>query len=95
MNPKEFDIQNLKIGIITKDGFCELGPDIEDITLKSEENIEVTSLEDLAPVIFESNRSFECTFEVKGNINWRNVFYASNNWRRIHGLPMIRRWGKR
>lgn len=88
------NMNNLKFGIMTEDGFHELGPSIENITLEPEEQIEVTSLEDSAPVIFNESRSFECTFELKKNINWRNVFYGLNNFRRMHGLPMIRKWGK-
>lgn len=95
MNPKEIDMQNLKIGIMTEDGFHELGSNIEDITLEPEEHIEATSLEESAPIIFNECRSFECTFELKKNINWRNVIYGSNNWRRMHGLPMIRKWKER
>lgn len=83
-----------KIGIMTEDGFHELGLSIENITLEQEESIEVTSLEDFAPVVFNGYRSFECSFDLDNNFDWnlfRKAIYGSNNWRKLHGLPMIRR----
>lgn len=83
-----------KIGIMTEDGFHELGSSIENITLEPEERIDITSLEDSAPVIVNGYRSFECSFELDGNFNWslfRRAIFGSNNWKKMHGISMIRR----
>lgn len=88
------NMNNLKFGIMTEDGFHELGQSIENITLEPEERIEVTSLEDSAPVIVNGYRSFECSFELDDNFNWslfRRAVCSSNNWKKMHGISMIRR----
>lgn len=78
-----------KIGIMTEDGFQELSNSIEDITLEPEEPVS-----DTESVIVNRNVSFECSFKLKGNIYLkflRTMKYGSNNWRKMHGLPMIRK----
>ena len=83
-----------KIGIMTEDGFHEIGSSIENITLEPEERIDITSLEDSAPVIVNGYRSFEYSFELDDNFNWslfRRAICGSNNWKKMNGISMIRR----
>lgn len=44
------------------------------------------------------NEEFSISFKAK-NIDFkrmiRNATYGSNNWRKLHGIPMIRKRGKR
>lgn len=95
MHPKE--VKQFKIGILKEDGFYELPESIENITLEPEEPIEITSLGNSGPIIFDRYRSFECSFELKNNNQkfFRNIIYGLNNWRKMHGLPMIRMWSKK
>lgn len=93
MQPKQ--IKPFKIGIISEGRFQPLGESIEDIMLEQEELIEITNLEDSEPRFLNNSRSFECEFEIGGGIFDKLRSFALrteiNNWRKLHGLPMVRK----
>lgn len=42
---------------------------------------------------FHRDRTFEVSFKMKSNRKLlRTILHGTNNWRKLHGLPMIRGW---
>lgn len=96
MLPKE--IKTLQIGFMTEDGYQSLTKNIANITLELQVPIEITSLEDSAPVIMNDYRSFELSFESNTSIYYEafRIFNkGKNNWRKMHGLPLLRKFRRR
>lgn len=87
------DMSNCKFGIIVDGKFQELVRNIEEITLVPEHEV----IESLKMAGYKSE-SFSFSFKSK-NIDFkriiRNVTYGSNNWRKMHGVPMIRKFGSK
>lgn len=83
------DMSNCKLGIMVDGKFQEIVNDIREITLLSEDEV----IESFKVAGYKSE-GFSISFKAK-NIDFkrmiRNVTYGSNNWRKMHGLPMIRK----
>lgn len=83
------NMSNCKIGIMADGKFQEIDSNIGEITLVPEhEVIESFKMEGY------KSESFSFSFKSK-NIDFKlmiqNATYGSNNWRKMHGLPMIRK----
>lgn len=87
------DMSNCKLGIMVNGKFREIANDIREITLLPENKV-IESFK----VAGYKNEEFSISFKAK-NIDFermiRNVTYGSNNWRKMHGFPMIRKRSKR
>ena len=86
-------MSNCKIGIMADGKFQELVSNIRKITLVPEHEV----IESFKMAGYKSE-IFGFSFQLK-NIDFkriiRNVTYGSNNWRKMHGLSMIRKWSKK
>lgn len=87
------DMSNCKFGIMVDGKFQKIINDIREITLLPEDEV-IESFK----VAGYKNEEFSISFKAK-NIDFkrmiRNATYGSNNWRKLHGIPMIRKWKKR
>lgn len=85
------DMSNYKLGMMIDGEFQELH-NIGEITLDPRDGIDES---------FQNNEyhiSETFSFSIKMKCNWklamRHALYGTNNCRKLHGLPMIRKWGK-
>lgn len=85
-------MSNCRYGIMVGGEFHELSQNIGEITLEPEEGID----ESFENNVYHKSESF--SFSIKMKCNWklamRHALYGTNNCRKLHGLPMIRKWGK-
>lgn len=84
------DMSNCKFGIMVDGKFQEIVNNIREITLLSEYEV----IESFNAAGYK-DEGFSFSFNAK-NIDFkrmiRNATYGSNNWRKMNGLPMIRKW---
>lgn len=84
------NMSDCKIGIMVDGEFQELVRNIGEITLAPEYEI----VESFKAAGYKSE-SFSISFQAK-DIDFRriirNATYGANNWRKLHGFPMIRKW---
>lgn len=87
------DMSNLKFGIMVDGKFREIENNIREITLAPEYEV----IESFKAAGYK-DEEFSISFKAK-NIDFkrmiRNVIYGSNNWRKMHGVPMIRKFGSK
>lgn len=81
-----------KIGIMTTGGFLKLGDDTEIPIIDSKMDSSETQNEDHIQVEMVTD-GFEFSFQTK-RLDFRifrDITYDKNNWRKLHGLPVIRK----
>lgn len=91
MTPKE--LEPIKIKIMKDEGVLEFSEGIMGISLESDDSIEKVSEDETDRITGSVQNSFEMNFDfsdTKKNI-FRILIFGTNNWRKLHGLSMIRR----
>lgn len=92
MTPKE--LEPIKIKLMSSGGNLEFSEGILGISLEPNDSGEKVCEDDANRLVRSISNGFEINFElldVKKNI-LRTLMFGTNNWRKLHGLPMIRKW---
>ena len=88
----------IKFGIIVNGEFKELGESVESVTLEPVDVPQCIDQDELSSMFADIRKVYECKFDVKGSVflkALRTTIYGKNNWRKMHGLPMIRKFRKK
>lgn len=92
MTPKE--LVPVKIKLMSSGGRLEFTEGIVGVSLELNDSEEKVCEDDANRLAGNITNRFEINFElldVKKNI-LRILMFGTNNWRKIHGLPMIRKY---
>lgn len=92
MTPKE--LEPIKIKLMSSGGSLEFTEGILGISLEQSDSEEKVCEDDANRLVRSISNGFEINFDlldVKKNI-LRTLTFGTNNWRKLHGLPMIRKW---
>lgn len=78
--------------------FKEFGESVESVTLEPVDFPQYIDQDELSSMFADIRKVYECTFDVKRSFflqALRTTIYGKNNWRKMHGLPMIRKFGRK
>ena len=95
MTPKE--LGPVKIKLMSSGGRLEFTEGIVGASLELNDSVEKVCEGDANRLAGSLQSGFEINFElldVKKNI-LRLLMFGTNNWRKMHGLSMIRKWSKK
>lgn len=94
MEPKE--LEPIKIKLMSGGGSLEVAEGIVGISLEPNDSVEKVCEDDANRSVRSISNGFEINFELldaKKNV-LRTLKFGTNNWRKLHGLTMIRKWKK-
>lgn len=94
MTPKE--LKPIKMKLMPGGGSLEFSEGILGISLEPNDSEEKVCEDDANRLVRSISNGFEINFkllDVKKNI-LRTLMFGTNNWRRLHGLPMIRKYSR-
>lgn len=91
------EMKPLKIVFLSECGSQSISANVTDIALEPQEAAEITKLEDSNHIIMNGQRGFEIPIEMDRSLYYKAIRIMAkgmNNWRKMHGLPLIRKFGR-
>lgn len=91
MTPKE--LEPIKIKLMSGGGSLEFSEGILGISLEPNDSEEKVCEDDANRLVRNISNGFEINFKLlDAKKKLRTLRFGTNNWRRLHRLPMIRKW---
>lgn len=91
-------INPIKFGIMVNGNFKEFGESVESVTLEPVDFPQYIDQDELSSMFANIHKVYEVTFDAKDSIYLqalRETIYGKNNWRKMHRLPMIRKFRRK